>query len=144
MIQFAEVTPKNWRCSLSVREDQKTSVADKTKILAWAYIYRADRPQAFFLMDGETPVGMALWMDDAKTDSYYLFQFFIDQRYQGQGYGTEALEAIQDRMRREGKYQKVTLCCVEGPACPIGFYEKCGFRRNGKDFEDEIGMERAL
>lgn len=44
MIQFAEVTPKNWRCSLSVREDQKTSVADKTKILAWAYIYRADRP----------------------------------------------------------------------------------------------------
>ena len=48
------------------------------------------------------------------------------------------------KMRREGKYQKVTMCCVEGPACPIGFYEKCGFRRNGKDFEDEIGMERAL
>ena len=95
-------------------------------------------------MDGETPIGMALWIDDAKTDSYYLFQFFIDQRYQGQGYGTEALEAIQGRMRREGKYPKVTMCCVEGPACPIGFYEKCGFRRNGKDFEDEIGMERAL
>ena len=47
-------------------------------------------------------------------------------------------------MRQEGKYPKVTMCCVEGPACPIGFYEKCGFRRNGKDFEDEIGMERAL
>lgn len=47
-------------------------------------------------------------------------------------------------MRQEGKYQKVTMCCVEGPACPIGFYGKCGFRRNGKDFEDEIGMERAL
>ena len=47
-------------------------------------------------------------------------------------------------MRQEGKYPKVTMCCVEGPACPIGFYKKCGFRRNGKDFEDEIGMERAL
>ena len=76
MIQFAEVTPKNWRCSLSVREDQKTSVADKTKILAWAYIYRADRPQAFFLMDGETPIGMTLWMDDA----YCLFKRLVKNK----------------------------------------------------------------
>ena len=106
MIQFAEVTPKNWRCSLSVREDQKTSVADKAKILAWAYIYRADRPQAFFLMDGETPIGMALWMNDAKTDSYYLFQFFIDQRYQGQGYGTEARKPFRTECVRRGNTQK--------------------------------------
>ncbi len=43
-------------------------------------------------------------------------------------------------MRRDGKYQKVSLCYVEGDSTAKRLYEKFGFRETVQN-RDEITME---
>lgn len=144
MLRLVDVTPGNWRCQLAVSPEQKDFVADRVGILARAYVYRADRSHAVFLVEDKTGVGMALWRECGDENAYVLDDLFIDARYQGRGYGTAALALILDLLRREGKFPRVILCYVEGNDAARKFYEKSGFRRNFHDFEDEVEMELFL
>ena len=90
MIRLEPITPDNWRLGLRVREDQREFVSDSAGMLARAYAYRDSRSQAFVIYSDELPVGMAMYHDWDEADAYDFSQFFIDQRYQGQGYGYEA------------------------------------------------------
>lgn len=112
MIHLKDIGPGNWRTKLKVREDQKSYVADTTVLLARAYAYRDIRSRAFMICDDGTPVGMALYYDI--DDAYDLSQFFIDERYQGRGYGYEAAKLIIRRMEEDGVFDKVVLCYVDG------------------------------
>ena len=144
MIRLEPITPDNWRLGLRVREDQREFVSDSAGMLARAYAYRDSRSQAFVIYSDELPVGMAMYHDWDEADAYDFSQFFIDQRYQGQGYGYEAAELILDRMRQDGKYDKVYLCYIEGDDAAKRLYEKLGFHHTGEAWEDEITMELAL
>ena len=144
MIRLESITPDNWRLGLRVREDQREFVSDSAGILARAYAYRDSRSQAFVIYSDELPVGMAMYHDWDEADAYDFSQFFIDQRYQGQGYGYEAAGLILDRMRLDGKYDKVCLCYIEGDDAAKRLYEKLGFHHTGEAWEDEITMEMEL
>ena len=144
MIRLEPITPDNWRLGLKVREDQRHYVSDSAGILARAYAYRDSRSQAFVIYSDELPVGMAMYHDWDEADAYDFSQFFIDQRYQGQGFGYEAARLILDRMRQDGKYDTVYLCYIEGDDAAKNLYEKLGFRHTGEAWEDEITMEMEL
>ena len=75
---------------------------------------------------------------------YDLSQFFIDEHYQGKGYGFAATERILDEMRKDGKFKKVTLCYIKGNQSARLLFEKCGFRHTGEVDDDEIIMEMDL
>ena len=90
MIYLETITPDNWRLGLSVREDQSRYVSDSNKILARAYAYRNYGSQAFVIYNDEIPIGMAMYYDLDEMQAYNFSQFFIDQQYQGNGYGLEA------------------------------------------------------
>ncbi|MBO4235577.1 MAG: hypothetical protein J5928_03945 [Firmicutes bacterium] len=45
--------------------------------------------------------------------TYELSQFFIDQ-HQRRGYGIMAMELILEKMKEDGKFDKVELCYIEG------------------------------
>lgn len=68
----------------------------------------------------------------------------IDERYQGKGYGTEAAKQILERMKDDGKYDKVVLCYVDGDEVAKNMYVKLGFYLTGECDEDEIVMEKVL
>lgn len=138
MIQLVEIDADNWRTPLAVAESQRTYVASRGVLLARAYAYRKARSQAFFVCHDGIPVGMGLVYDDEQC--YVFSQFFIDARYQGQGYGTAAAKLILDQMRQDGRYNKVVLCCVADNVQAIGFYQKLGFVETGREGE-EIIME---
>ena len=144
MIRLEPITPDNWRLGLKVREDQRHYVSDSAGILARAYAYRDSRSQAFVIYSDELPVGMAMYHDWDEANAYDFSQFFIDQRYQGQGFGYEAARLILDRMRQDGKYDTVYLCYIEGDDAAKNLYEKLGFRHTGEAWEDEITMEMEL
>ncbi len=144
MIRLEPITPDNWRLGLRVREDQRNFVSDSAGILARAYAYRDSRSQAFIIYSDELPVGMAMYHDWDEAAAYDFSQLFIDRRYQGRGFGLEAARLILEKMRQDGKYDKVYLCYIEGDDAAKHLYEKLGFRHTGEVWEDEITMELAL
>lgn len=144
MIYLEPVDPGNWRLGLSVSEEQRRFVSDDMRILARAYAYRNSGSQAFIICREDVPVGMAMYYNWDEGRAYDFSQLFIDQRYQGHGYGVEAAGLVLDRMRREGKYQKVVLCFIEGNEPARRMYEKLGFRLTGERDGDEIMMEMLL
>lgn len=85
----------------------------------------------FILMvDGE-PVGHGAVIIEEKP-SYggsragYLEDIVIDERYRGEGYGRQIIDALVSHARHLG-CRKVNLSCAEHN---VGFYEKCGFHRH--------------
>ena len=123
---------------------QKSFVADSATMLARAYAYRESRSKAYVIYNDTLPVGMALYYDCAELNAYDLSQLFIDERYQGNGFGIEATKQILDKMKSDSKYDKVILCYIDGNEAAKNMYEKLGFTLTGDRDEDEIIMEKAL
>lgn len=143
MVHLVDITPDNWRLKLQVSEAQKTYVAGSAVLLARAYAYREWRSRAFVVCDDETPVGMGLYYDCPERNAYDFSQFFIDERYQGKGYGKAAAKAVLEAMKQDGKYDKTVLCYIEGDEAARRLYESIGFVEIDRD-EDVIIMELEL
>lgn len=144
MIRLENVNPENWRLGLKVSEKQKCFVSDDMRLLARAYAYRESRSRAFVIYSDEAPVGMALYYDCEELGAYDFSQLFIDERYQGRGYGIEAAGLIIDMMINDGRFDRVILCYIEGNEAARNMYEKLGFHLTGGSDEDEIIMEKML
>lgn len=141
MIHLETITPENWRLRLIVRDDQRSFVSDSAGILARAYAYRENRSQAFVIYNDDLPIGMAMYHDLEDWKAYDFSQFFIDQRYQGNGFGYEAARQILQILKNDGKYDRVVLCYIEGDDAARKLYEKLGFHQTGDADGDEIVME---
>lgn len=143
MLRLMDVDGDNCTLELKVSESQREYVLDSKGILARAYAYRNEGSRAFFICDGDTPVGMGLYCDYPELESYELNQFFIDERFQGRGYGRAATRLILEEMKRAGKYRSVVLWYVEGDEAAKRLYEHIGFSQMGR-IQDEIGMKIKL
>lgn len=143
MIRFVDIDHSNWRSGLQVAESQKHYAANSAVLLARAYAYRKQRSRAFLICADETPVGMGLYYDLPDMGCYDFSQLFIDERYQGKGYGKEAVKMVLDVLKADGKYNKVVLCYIEGNEAAKKLYESFGFVETDRDGE-EIGMELLL
>ncbi len=108
-VELREVTQANWQDALhlAVSPDQQRFVAEYTPIvaiaLAKAYLHLGGAtwiPYAIYA--GPTMVGfVALAYESGTPDQYWIFHFFIDQRYQGRGYGGAALRCFIELVKRE-------------------------------------------
>lgn len=110
MIHLEEVSPDNWRLDLHVRNDQKDFAANSITLLARAYAYRNSGSRALIIYNEDIPIGMALYY---YIDGAYDFsQFFIDERYQGNGFVYEAAGHVLREMQKDGVYNRVVLCYI--------------------------------
>lgn len=139
MIRLTEITEDNWfeAADLSVRDDQKGFVAPAIGIIARGYVYRDCNGRVYAIEDDGTIVGLALVREFTDEPlGYDLQQFMIDERFQGRGRGSEALELILDELRREAHYDHVEVCVKKDDAEAIRLYEKYGFTDSGYVDED--------
>ena len=143
MVHFVNIDSGNWRVPLKVSKSQETYVANSTTILARAYAYRDSRSRAFLIYEDDTPIGMVLYHDEELLDAYIFSEMFIDEQFQGKGYGRVATELVLDNMKKDGKYSKVILCYIEGNKAAQKLYESFGFVETDRD-ENEIIMELGL
>lgn len=98
-LALREVTQENWRAALrlTVHPDQQRFVAEYAPIvaiaLAKAYVRLGGATWSpYVIYAGTTMVGFVeLAYEPDTSDQYWVFHFFIDQRFQGRGYGTAAL-----------------------------------------------------
>lgn len=146
MIRITDVTEENWLdvAGLSVKEEQKAFLAPAIGILARGYVYRNCNARVWVIENDEAVVGAALVREfDDEPLGYDLQQFMIDGRYQGRGFGSLALEAILDALRREAHYDHVEVCVKKADTAAIRLYEKHGFTDSGyvdEDVPDSVNM----
>lgn len=74
----------------------------------------------------ECKVGFILLRKFSK-DSFFLWDYIIDRRFQNKGYGTEALIEFLDFLKREFCAKLVTTTYIWGNAHAKYIYEKIGF-----------------
>ena len=139
MLKLVEINEQNWLevRRLSVGEDQKGFLDSAVGILARGYVYRGQRARVLGIeCDGEM-IGVVLVKDlDEEPACYDLQQFMIDARWQGKGYGTEALRLILAMLAEEQKYDCVEVCVKRTDAVALRIYEKAGFTDTGYVDED--------
>lgn len=139
MLKLVEINEQNWLevRRLSVGEDQQGFLDSAVGILARGYVYRSQRARVFGIeCDGEM-IGAALVKDlDEAPACYDLQQFMIDARWQGRGYGTEALRLILAMLSEERKYDCVEVCVKKADAAALRVYGKTGFTDTGYVDED--------
>ncbi len=148
MIYLSEINGDNYKAiiRLSVNEDQKPYVASNSVILAKAYAYRLEGGTALGIFEDGTAVGLISYR--ILDNSCILDQFMIDKRFQGKGFGKEALSIFIEAGKKEGKCNKIILCFIEGDKVAEALYKSYGFviidRDEAEDEPAEIIMERFL
>ncbi len=139
MIKLIEINEENWLAAraLSVSDAQKDYLDSALGILARGYVYRQDRARVVGIAQDETLIGLALVRDlDEAPACYDLQQFMLDARYQGRGWGTEALRLLLNELGKERKYDCVEVCVKKHDAAARRVYEKAGFVDTGYIDED--------
>ena len=99
---------------------------------------------------GEEPIGFVMisWNCEPQPPEiigpWFLWKLLIDKRYQGRGYGSEAVRQVAELVRAEGAIE-LLASFVLGDGGPAGFYERLGFVPTGEvDVNKEVILRLAL
>jgi diamine N-acetyltransferase len=155
-ISLRPIDQDNYRecIELSVAPDQERFVASNLQSLADAYVWR-DGAEPYAVYAGDEMVGFALLFPlvgdvpgypvpaDATPSGYILVRLMIDSRFQGRGYGRDALDAIVETIRSRG-LARIRLSIVPENEQALAFYRRNGFVETGDILGGEIVMERQL
>lgn len=138
--------------ALQVAEHQRCFVATNQKSINDAYTVMAvgGHVWPFGIYDGDTPVGFLMLshgVDPDWTDApaiahgtYFLWRFMIDQRYQGRGYGKQALGLALDFIKTcpRGRSKLWWTAWHPENAVAAKLYRSFGFRETGEKDGKEI------
>jgi diamine N-acetyltransferase len=143
VVTLREITAETVRSvtKLAVSAEQQGYVAPNAVSIAEAYF----EPKAWFraVAAGEELVGFAMVYRDAQIGEFYVWRFMIDERYQGRGYGRQAMELLAEEARSDGA-AAVTLSVVPGDHSALAFYTRLGFEETGKVHEGEVELRLPL
>lgn len=120
---------------LEVLDSQKQCVAPNSVSIAQAHYSKTAWFRGIYLED--QPIGFVMLDLDESKPEYFLWRFMIDARYQGKGYGKEALEMVVEYVKTLPNAKELGTSCHPGPEGPEGFYIKFGFESTGEMCEDE-------
>lgn len=142
MIHFVEVNKDNfYHClQLSVFESQRSFVASNETSLAEAYIH-LDKVEPYCIYSDKTMVGFIQFIPDDKDNSaMYLWRFMIDQKYQGNGYGKEAIKLFIDIVKTRHLYKAIKLSFDPENSNAERLYSSFGFTKTGDICDGELEM----
>ncbi len=133
---------------LCVSESQKQYIASNKQSLETATSEKhreIARPFAIYVNEklvGFTMFAFELHSSDP-NDRYWLWRFMIDKNWQGNGYGSAALEKIIDYFKRHGA-DHILLSTKETNTSALSLYHKYQFTETGDMNEDEIVLRLNL
>jgi diamine N-acetyltransferase len=152
MISFRPIDETNREAveALDVALDQQQFVSNAADSIREAAAEPDGRALYWAIYADETPVGFVMISDDVAPGStgyfpHYLWKLFIDERYQGQGFGTAALDLVVEYFRGRPGVDLLRTSAGQGDGSPIGFYERYGFEQTGEIvFDDEVLLQLRL
>ncbi|MGL1891635.1 MAG: GNAT family N-acetyltransferase [Spirochaetaceae bacterium] len=154
MIRFEKITLDNYRECIKLDPGVAGSkfVAPNVNSLAIAYVAKDNnvcKPMPYAIYNDDVMVGFILMSlinkdldNDVKEDTYDIWRFMIDQKFQGKGYGRESLIKAIELIRSFPQGPANTLVLSYDPDNKVGssLYESVGFKATGEVSEGEICM----
>ena len=145
-LELRPVTVANWNSliKLKVREDQKDFVASNLYSIAEAQFGFEEEGHwslsPFGVYVEDEPVGFAMTGLNYAHSHFQglILRLMVDEKYQGQGYGRAAMEAMLGTFRSD---ECVNVVCItyepeNDPARKL--YASLGFEETGEYMENEV------
>jgi diamine N-acetyltransferase len=136
--------------TLAVTSEQSHYVASVAESLAEAAQHPDARPWYRAVYADQEPVGFVMISDGITVSNpdylgpYYLWRLIVDERFQGHGYGTRALDLVVAHLRNRPDARVLLTSHVVGPASPRGFYLRYGFRPTDRVHDGEPVLEYEI
>jgi diamine N-acetyltransferase len=133
--------------ALRVSPAQEQFVSNVTESLAEAREEPDGRALYWAVYEDDTPVGFVMISDEVGSPDYirhFLWKLLIDERYQGQGFGTATLDLIVEYFRQRPGVEVLWTSATPGDGSPIPFYERYGFEQTGDIFHSEVLLRLRL
>lgn len=158
MIRFEKITDDNYGECIKLNPGQKGSkyVAPNVNSLAIAYVCKENNicsPMPFVIYNDEVMIGFIMMSslkkdqkNDVDEDTYDIWRFMVDEKYQGKGYGRKALLKAIEYIKSFPYGPAKTLVLSYLPENEVGssLYKSVGFKDTGKIEDGELVMEYDL
>lgn len=143
MTELRRITEENFIDAFNLRlsPGQERFVSHPIRSLAQAYVYR-DQCQPFGIYAEGKMVGYVMVIYDYDVPEYDVWHMMIDEKEQGRGYGSDALDRVIEYIGTKpfGDSDRVALTCGKNNFVARKLYEKKGFRATSVEDEDEIEL----
>ena len=131
---------------LKVSDDQKQYIASNED--SWKAAKENEKiARPFVIYCDDEMVGFTMFAFDEDyedpNDRYWLWRFMIDERHQGKGYGTAALQVIIRYFKDHGA-DNIRLSTKDTNKSALSVYRKAGFRDTGEMNGEEIVLQLDL
>ncbi|RSK28916.1 GNAT family N-acetyltransferase [Bacillus sp. HMF5848] len=144
-LSLKEVTKENWeQCiALKVAPEQESFVASNLYSLAEAHYETSFIPKAVYSYD--EMIGFLMLGKDPDDGVYWIVRLMIDERYQGKGYGHQAVQAALAFIKKQRDASSVIRLGVKPEnVAAKRLYKACGFSETGHQEHGEDIMEIQL
>ncbi|HMQ30510.1 MAG TPA: GNAT family N-acetyltransferase [Chloroflexaceae bacterium] len=151
IITLQAVTAENWRAvgELRVRDEQADYVAPNLySLVEAAYGFPGElahlvlTPLAVYA--GLTLVGFTLYNSSPALNRFFIMRLMVDQRYQGQGYGSAAVRLLLQLFQAHPQATEAAISYNAGNVAARQVYLRCGFEELPTENEGEVLMWRTL
>lgn len=131
MVSLRVVDKDNWLAcvALKVAESQQEFLPGNLSSIALAQFYPGSRSRGIYAED--VLVGYTLYGVDEITGLWKIFRLMIDERFQGNGHGREAMKDILEDIRRERTEAVLVTYDLENDVARH-LYESFGFVELGR------------
>jgi diamine N-acetyltransferase len=140
MLRLVEIDRYNYLSvlDLSVSAEQRDFVATNQYSLAQAFVQPECVP--FALYAENKPVGFAMYSLDEDDHQYWIYRLMIDQRYQGVGYGREAMHLLIEHIRglSDEEHARIYISFEPENIIAKSLYESLGFVPDGRMLYGEV------
>ncbi|MEM8971446.1 MAG: GNAT family N-acetyltransferase [Pseudomonadota bacterium] len=143
-ISLREVDAENWEevVDLELEDEQEDYVASNAYSLAESKYNSYAVPRAIYA--GKKVVGFLMYEtlhEEDEPETYSIYRFMIDRRWQGKGYGRRALEQTLKDIGKRQDCRRITICYVPNNKTAKAFYASLGFEEVGLDDDGEMIAE---
>lgn len=144
-ITLQPVTAENWRnlIQLKVREDQGHFVASNLLSIAESQFGFDDEGHwnsyPFGIYLGDMPVGFLMYaLNPAHSRiQAFIMRLMVDEKFQGKGYGRQAMNLLLERFQGDRDIQKVAISYSPENVSAQKLYAELGFIETGEMAGDE-------
>ena len=142
-ITLREVTRDNWLdvIHLEISKQQEDFVALNSESLAESRFYDHYVNRAIYR--GEEVVGFLQYyqeLEEGLPDEFYIAQFMVDLKLQGQGIGTKATELAIEEISKIPECKIISILYMPGHHVMREFYARFGFKVTEEDENDGVVM----